>query len=309
MVCKVKKLEDMALDISVASARLSKMDFTIQLDSLQIGVLWFRVFQATEQWVINRHTHSSYEFHFVASGGCRVKLDDGEFIASAGELYLTAPGVYHEQSWYGNGEYTEFSINCDITGHIEEGVETGSLIAALNNAGCRAVPDSYGGMRYFMDALKEADEQRLGYYNSIKSLVLQILISAARSLDGTGGKEYTVPHKIGGDDQRFTEIKKFITDNICTPISASDLTNHIYLSDKQVSRIIQSHTGMPTKSYINYLKMKKAKELLKDTNLTVAEITEKLGFSGEYYFSQFFKREEGYPPGVFRKNVQKIGLD
>ena len=293
-------------DLFAASAKLSKMDFTFRLGELSLTVLWFRVMRNTGSWLINRHTHSSYEFHIVASGACRVRLDDGEFVARAGEIYLTAPYVYHEQSSFGDGDYTEFSIDYDVEGMPDGNTEEGVLLETLRNAGCRPVPDSCGCSECFREALREAEEQRLGYYSAIKSCAVRILVNAARALDGKRGEKYPVPRKTGGDDQRFAEIRKFIEDNLYTQISISDLTSHFYLSGKQISRIVRSHTDLSAKAYINRLRLQTAKRLLKDTNLGIGEISERLGFSSVYYFYQFFKRQEGFPPGVFRDNVQKM---
>ena len=63
---------------------------------------------------------------------------------------------------------------------------------------------------------------------------------------------------------------------------------------------------MTTKELIQEAKFSKAREiLLQRQDLSIREISEMLGFSSEYYFNQFFKRKEGYPPGIFRSNVQK----
>lgn len=296
---------DIDRNLAEQSARLSKMDFAFRLGGLSLTVLWFRVMSNTGAWVINRHTHSSYEFHIVASGACRVRLDNGEFVAREGEFYLTAPHVYHEQSFWGDDGYTEFSIDYDVEGIPRQNTEEGFLLDTLKNAECRAVPDAFGCAEAFRVALGEASDQRLGYYSSIRSCALRILVGAARALDGGRGEKYPVPRKTGGDDRRFAEIKSFIEDNISTPISISDLTSHFYLSGKQISRIVRSHTDLSARAYINRLRLQAAKRLLRDTDLGVGEISEKLGFSSVYYFCQFFKRQEGYPPGVFRGNVQK----
>jgi YesN/AraC family two-component response regulator len=32
-----------------------------------------------------------------------------------------------------------------------------------------------------------------------------------------------------------------------------------------------------------------------------------MGFSSQYYFSQFFKKHEGYPPKIYRDNINHVG--
>ena len=47
--------------------------------------------------------------------------------------------------------------------------------------------------------------------------------------------------------------------------------------------------------------MNRAMELLKESQRTVTEISEILGFSAVYYFSRLFKQRVGKTPGQFRK--------
>jgi AraC-like DNA-binding protein len=301
------------MDVLKASERLSRIDLWLDIDNLKVNILWFRVMvMVHSDWLINRHTHSSYEFHFVSKGACRVRLDDDEFIAHAGEFYLTAPYVYHEQSGVDGEAYTEYSINCEIASLPCTSTEGDSLLSILNESGCRAVSDIYGGIRYFGEALEEADKQTIFYYNKIKSFAILVLTSAARAICDTqktsidvNNRKYNIPLKKTGNDFRFAEIEKFISDNILARITVSDLFNLMYLSTKQINRIIKQSTGISAKKYINLQKLKKAKSLLKDSGYSIKQISELLGFTSEYYFNQFFKREEGYPPGMFRANVRK----
>lgn len=292
------------MDINKASQRLSELDLTIHMDDLEITVLWFRVMRNSEKWCISRHTHSSYEFHFVASGSCKVVLDDKEFIAQEGEFYLTSPGVYHEQQSVGSGKYTEYSINCDILRIDYSNSEAQSILDILDISGCNPVKDTYNALHYFNQALEEAYFKGTGYYNNIKNLAAIIITMAARALEGINTNRYEVPVKVKKYDYRFAQIEKYIEDNISTPITTGDLANYMYLSDKQLCRIIKDKTGKATKDFINSVRLHRAKMLLRETEFSVKEIADMLGFTSEYYFNQFFKREEGYPPGAFRANVR-----
>ena len=58
--------------------------------------------------------------------------------------------------------------------------------------------------------------------------------------------------------------------------------------------------GMTPKEYIIYLRMIKAKKLLANSELPVAKISERLGFSNSNYFSRFFKERTGFYPTEYR---------
>ena len=292
------------IDISKASKKLSELYLKFTVDNMEIEVTWFRVMIQDGEWHINRHTHSSYEFHFIRKGRCRVELDDGSFYAEEGEFYLTAPGVFHEQS--GDGELVEFCINCDLRLVEDRLSESGYIMGILEKADCKTYTDSCGITGLFEQALNEAYNQEIGYYNNIRSLVSMIVFSTARVIASGMPAFYETPEKVNHDGLRFKHIEKFIDDNIYNPLTVHDIAKFMFLSEKQICRIITDKKGVTTKKFIMAKKLEKAKDLLKHTELPIKEVSHLLGFSSEYYFSQFFKRREGYPPGTYRINVRNV---
>ena len=274
------------------------------MGDLHITVLKFCAYQEWGSWVIGSHSHSSYEFHYVAGGSCLLRFEGGEYEVREGDFYLSVPHIYHEQCNNNGVLYTEYALNCDIEGDAADETEAALLLEIFNTNDGVPVRDGSGYGALFEAILAEAGEQKLGFYNHITGSILQLLVAAARNLDQGKHDSYAVPRKLRDRDVRFNEIRQYIEDNLHTQIHVSDLAQHFYLGSKQISRVIYKYTGVTAKKYINQLKRQKAKELLKNTNLSISEIADRLGFTSDYYFNQFFKREEGYPPGIYRKNVQ-----
>ena len=79
----------------------------------------------------------------------------------------------------------------------------------------------------------------------------------------------------------------------------------MYLSEKQINRIVKEEAGCSAKEYILRMKHEKAKEYLKYTVLSIGEIAEMLGFSSTAHFDAFFIKREGYTPLVFRKSIMQ----
>lgn len=292
------------MNFFAASEKLQRLDFSFMMDDLKVTVLKCCAYQEWDDWKIGRHCHSSYEFHYVANGSCLLRFDDKEFVVQEGDFYLSVPHVYHEQANNQGVKYTEYALNCDIEGEPRDGTEAGLLLEIFNASSGIPVRDTNGYREMFEQMLMEADSQRVGFYNQITGGILQLLVAAARNLDPEGRTGYAVPRKVRDRDVRFHEIQQFIEENLHTHLEVGDLARHFYLGNKQISRIVYKYTGVTAKKYINQLKRQKAKELLKNTTLSIREIADRLGFTSEYYFNQFFSREEGYPPGVYRKNVQ-----
>ena len=293
----------MDFDIMKASARLSELDLKILSGDMKINVLWFRASECAADSLIDRHTHSTFEFHFVYAGSSLVELDGGSFTVREGEFYITAPGVFHRQ--YNYSGYVEFSLNCELTRTEADDSEAGYIIDLLRRTPCRPFADTAGACGLFIKALKEADCQYAGYYGNIRSLIILLITASVRAINKSAPANYAVPVKQKKDEYRFLQIRNYIRDNISLPVTVTDIANYMFLSSKQVSRIIKEASGMSAKELIQEYKFREARKMLiEQRDLTIRQISESLGFSSEFYFNQFFKRKEGYPPGVYRDNVR-----
>ncbi len=108
----------MEVDRGKASYKLSQLDMKFSKGSYDIEMYWFRVMSVDHDWYIGRHTHSAYEFHFVAEGMSTVKTDTDEFIVKKGQFYVTKPGEYHEQVNINGKHYVEYCMHKNNLIHL-----------------------------------------------------------------------------------------------------------------------------------------------------------------------------------------------
>lgn len=294
----------MTMDIDMASLKIGELEFNFMADHVLLDVHWFRpmAFKGS----IGRHTHSSYEFHYICRGACKVATDALEFEASAGQFYLTAPGVFHSQSHIGEEGFVEYCLNCEIKLLEVRECEFSHAVHIFNTAACKPIRDTNGIMNLFEQAFREAYDRDFGFYNRIKSTIILILLGAAKDIAKETGimPSYSPPVRKPDDHSRYIRICRFIKDNIGVNLSTKDIASHMDLSEKQIGRIIEKNKGLSTKKLLMEMKLEQAKAWLVHTNLPVKGIADKLGFSSEFYFSQFFKREEGLSPILFRSSNQ-----
>lgn len=78
------------------------------------------------------------------------------------------------------------------------------------------------------------------------------------------------------------------------------------ISPSYFSRLFAAGFGDSYSSYLSKLKMKWATELLLETELSVAQVGEALGFADDGYFIKKFKKFEGVTPLVYRKYYRKV---
>ena len=93
-----------------------------------------------------------------------------------------------------------------------------------------------------------------------------------------------------------TDIHRVVEENYTSPISLDELA---YLSGRSLSsfkREFQNIYGEPPARWIREKRLSKAHEMLRSSNLSVADVAYSLGFENPTHFSRIFKQQYGYAP-------------
>lgn len=109
--------------------------------------------------------------------------------------------------------------------------------------------------------------------------------------------------QINNSKSKIKQIIDYTNLHYCENIQLIDLEEQFKLSRYYISQLLKEHTGENFNEYINYKRIEKAKELLKNTDLSIKEIAEKVGFNYSYYFGKVFKQQESVTPGEYRNNL------
>ncbi|MCU6707829.1 response regulator [Paenibacillus sp. J5C_2022] len=96
---------------------------------------------------------------------------------------------------------------------------------------------------------------------------------------------------------------QWIRDNLKQPISLPIIAEQVGLSPQYVSRLLREETGVSVTQYITQLRMEKAVELLKQTNMKIYEIAEEVGIPSYRYFTVMFRNWTGVPPTDYKRNT------
>ncbi|MCR8631216.1 helix-turn-helix domain-containing protein [Paenibacillus radicis (ex Xue et al. 2023)] len=107
--------------------------------------------------------------------------------------------------------------------------------------------------------------------------------------------------KQGQNTSLFNQIQEYVEHNYHLDLSLTILGENIGLSPSYLSSIFKETTGMNFVDYINTRRVDQAKIMLRQTNETVVEISDKVGFTNSNTFIRVFKRHEGITPGQFRQ--------
>ena len=95
---------------------------------------------------------------------------------------------------------------------------------------------------------------------------------------------------------------EFINNNINKKIDLSAIAEHTFVSRSTLTNKFKKELNITVLEYIQRQKMFLAGQMLKNTNLTVAQISEHLGYSEQFYFSRCFKQSFGMSPREYRKS-------
>jgi two-component system response regulator YesN len=98
-------------------------------------------------------------------------------------------------------------------------------------------------------------------------------------------------------NKMFVYLHDHVYDGMLGLESAAD---HFELSPKYVSRFFKLHTGQTMTDYIAKMRVEEAKKLLLETDLTILEISQKLGYSTDIGLQRIFKKHTGLTPGKYR---------
>lgn len=101
---------------------------------------------------------------------------------------------------------------------------------------------------------------------------------------------------------RLQKMLSYIYENYAQKVTLAEIAGAAHISRSEAGRCFQSYMGCsPVEALIQY-RLQTARRLLKETEMTLKEISFACGFHSVNYFSRQFRRTYGYSPGEMRKN-------
>jgi two-component system response regulator YesN len=104
------------------------------------------------------------------------------------------------------------------------------------------------------------------------------------------------------EKKQVLAIKNYIAKNYMSDgLSISDISGYLHMSASHVCTIFKQETGDTINNYLTAYRLNKAKQYLRETLLTVAEISVKVGYRDNSYFGRIFRKHIGMTPNDYRK--------
>ena len=253
-----------------------------------------------------KHSHFHSELFGVFKGEMRIFTDEGEISIGASEAVLVPKGVSHKTEYDKNifRVVVAFSEpkngNTPFLKRLSDATESGKILRYKNP--------------HFIEILNHILHYERGNYKFREQLIegcLRELLALVCQDEEREDKGYT-EHFSEGKNYRNYLLDVIFDDAFSSgnqPVKAPTLpqiAKTLHISEKQTERTIMELYGRNFREQITYLRMRKAKELLLSTDLSINEISMILGYTAARSFFAFFKKCFGVTPTEFRRYEKTI---
>ena len=105
----------------------------------------------------------------------------------------------------------------------------------------------------------------------------------------------------------INEAKLYMAQHFTDPnLMLQDVAKAVNMSHSRFSTVFSQQSGQTFTEYLLYLRLNKAKELLKGTTLKASAVAFEAGYNDAHYFSYIFKKNTGLTPLEYRAQYQNV---
>lgn len=153
----------------------------------------------------------------------------------------------------------------------------------------------------YNEAFERADLGFLDYAQLVKKFVnIHDLCSFLADIVSLANAEACGAEDVNVNDN-FKNLLNYVNTNYNQIIYLSDLSKKFYLNSTYICDLFKKVTKMTFTEYLTQLRMEKACEFLNNTEISISEIAEKVGYKDYYHFSRTFKKAYGITPSNYKK--------
>ena len=130
-----------------------------------------------------------------------------------------------------------------------------------------------------------------------------------RECDFKGNTKENKPERKRENVKNFDEqttikyLREYVENNYTFDISMQEVAEDMGYSDAYFSKLFKQYFNQNFTAYLTEYRIKKAKELLTDTNNSIKDISRMVGYEDSNYFAKIFKRIVGEIPSKYREDL------
>lgn len=251
---------------------------------------------------LHSHGINCYEIHYISEGYGTLNVDGQKHSITPGTLFVTGPLVFHSQITDLDFPMFEWCVYL----RIDEGKtkKYDDIILKFLSEKFWIGHDGQDILPLLQRLFRELEDRFDGYLNMAGLLISQIIVLIARNYIKSSNKMGKVSVEVS--ERTSIMIEEYFLYEYRTA-SLGELSKRLGLSERQTQRIIEKYYGSSFSEKKNEARMSAAAILLEDGALSLADVSECLGYSSQEYFTAAFKKYYNISPGKFKKNkLQKL---
>lgn len=256
----------------------------------------FNMVEVRKAYIYPRHRHANYQLILAERGDYVCKLNGVELVLKPRDVLLIKRGDWHEDVCHAGLRY--LAINFDLSGNndaratdivFQAGVVPAQQVIRGTNAEAWTIVER---MR------KEPRHNDHMVAHIENALLQQLFWWLVRAL----------PHEILSpvlleqfEPQDFSKrLRRLFHDRLAEGLPAAAIAAHFGVSVRTLTKRCRKIMGQPPARAFMHYKMECAAHALRQSNISVKELSSRLGFQDQYHFSHAFRRYFRVPPSAYR---------
>ena len=287
-----------------------KFDNVIKIES----VITFFYMEFTKDFEYSGEKHDFWEMVYIDQGEMLCTANENSFVLKSGEITFHKPNEFHNLKSNGVNppnvsiitfESSSPEINYFASKIFKLSPDERSILSQLFNEGlsCFKMEDENNPLIQRMTIKIDAP---FGSSQMTKNLLEMFLILLRRN-KAIATKEQRQRLIIDGIavSEHVKEVLDIVNSNIYGSISIKEICSKLCISESYLKKLFNQYYKGGIIHYYNSLKIKEAKKLLRENNLTITQISEALCFESPQYFSKCFKNATNKTPTQYKKSLIK----
>lgn len=249
------------------------------------------------------HSHSALELVHVKKGEIACFINNETVTLREGDTILINSYIIHKL--FAKNEYDITYIQIDLSKLIDAPMHNKKnyIDEYINHR--NMMPYIISGKGELSDLFcrieREAEEKGHGFELYIKAYFYQLAAFMARNCMLSTAKTSSQSAL-----EKIMPVVIYIEKNYLSPLSLDFLSTLIPCDKFTLCKLFKNATGGTVVDYINFIRIRKAYELLLDTEKSMLEISLECGFASVQYFNRCFKQNTGCTPSAYRNTKVQL---
>ncbi len=238
-------------------------------------------------WHSTPHTHHYAELFYIVGGDGQFRIEDKLYSVKADQMVIVNPNVIH----------TEVSYNAHPLEYIVLGIDGLELAMSGQQENRYRILDYRGGgdiLTCLRHILQETQTAQPGYETICQAYMEILILRLMRSIRFTATASRTA-------NSPCDAVRQYIDAHYKEPLTLELLAEEAHINKFYLAHIFKQEYGMAPIRYMISRRIEESRYLLQETNMSMSQIAQILGFSSANYFSQSFRNSEGISPMEYRK--------